>query len=113
MTTTPPDDRSQGQPRAPPTMPPSGGTGYTPTTAPTNGLAVASLVSSIAGFVVCGIGFIVGVVLGYIAKNQIDQSGGTQQGPSMAVAGISIGWSGIGLGVLVLVIVIIASAASN
>lgn len=125
MTTTPPDDRSQGQPPppppppqaptppAPPPMPTSGGAGYTPTTAPTNGLAVASMVSSIAGFVVCGIGFIAGVVLGYIAKNQIDQSGGTQQGRGMAVAGIIIGWIGIGLGVLVLVIVIIASAASN
>jgi hypothetical protein len=121
MTTTPPDDESQGQtpppppppPQQPPPMPTSGGTGYTPTSAPTNGLAVASLVSSIAGFVVCGIGFIVGVVLGYIAKNQIDQSGGTQQGRGMAVAGIIIGWVGIGLGVLVLVIVIIASAASS
>ena len=52
-------------------------------------------------------------VLGYIAKNQIDQSGGTQQGRGMAVAGIIIGWVGIGIGLLVLVIVIIASAASS
>jgi len=94
-------------------MPASGGTGYTPTSAPMNPLAVASLVSSIAGFVVCGVGFIVGLVLGIIAKNQIDQSGGTQQGRGMAVAGIVIGAIGIGLGLLVLIIVIIASAASN
>jgi uncharacterized protein DUF4190 len=121
MATTPPDDPSQRPtpppsppPQPPPTPPASGGPGsYTPATSTTNGLAVASLVSSIAGFVICGIGFIVGVVLGYIAKNQIDQSGGRQQGRGMAVAGIIIGWVGIGLGLFVLVIVIIASAASS
>jgi hypothetical protein len=86
---------------------------YSPPTSTTNGLAIASLVSSIAGWVICGIGFILGIVFGYIAKNQIDQSGGTQQGRGLAVAGIIIGWVGIGLGVLVLLIVIIASAASS
>lgn len=125
MATMPPDDQSQGPrpppgpppappPQPPPTPPASGGSGYyAPASSTTNGLAVASLVSSIAGFVICGIGFIIGVVLGYIAKNQIDQSGGTQQGRGMAVAGIIIGWVGIGIGLLVLVIVIIASAASS
>jgi Domain of unknown function (DUF4190) len=75
-------------------------------------LAIASLVSSIAGWF-CGIGFIVGVVLGVIAKNQIDQSGGVQEGRGMAVAGIIIGAVGIGLGVLILIIAIIASAATS
>ena len=89
MATMPPDDQSQGPtpppapppsppPQPPPAPPASGGSGYyAPASSTTNGLAVASLVSSIAGFVICGVGFIIGVVLGYIAKNQIDQSGGT------------------------------------
>jgi Domain of unknown function (DUF4190) len=123
MATTPPDDQSQGPipppsppppPQPPPTPPAAGGSGYySPPTSTTNGLAIASLVSSIAGWVICGIGFILGIVFGSIAKNQIDQSGGTQQGRGLAVAGIIIGWVGIGLGVLVLLIVIIASAASS
>jgi hypothetical protein len=118
MATTPPDDRSQGPtpppPQPPPTPPAGGGSGYySPPTSTTNGLAIASLVSSIAGFVLCGIGYILGLVFGYIAKNQIDQSGGTQQGRGMAVAGIIIGWVGVGLVVLIIVIAIIASAASS
>jgi hypothetical protein len=112
----PPDDRPQGQtpPPAPPpqTPPPSPAGGGYATSAPTNGLAIASLVSSIAGWF-CGIGFIVGIVLGIIAKNQIDQSGGAQQGRGMAVAGIIIGAIGIGLGVIILIIAIIASAAGS
>jgi Domain of unknown function (DUF4190) len=119
MATTPPDEPSQRPtpppppPPQPPTPPPSGESGYyTRPTSTTNGLAIASLVSSIAGWF-CGIGFIAGVVLGIIAKNQIDQSGGAQQGRGMAVAGIIIGAIGIGLGVLVAIIVIIASAASS
>jgi hypothetical protein len=121
MATTPPDDPSQGPtppPQPPPTPPPtppagSGSGYYSPPTSTTNGLAIASLVSSIAGFVLCGIGYILGLVFGYIAKNQIDQSGGTQQGRGMAIAGIIIGWVGIGIVVLVIVIAIIASAASS
>ena len=114
MSTMPPDDQPQGQtpppspPPAPSPAPPPapGGSGYSaPQTAPTNGLAIASLVSSIAGWF-CGIGFIV-------ARNQIDRSGGAQQGRGMAVAGIIIGAVGIGLGIIIGIIAIIASAASS
>jgi hypothetical protein len=119
MTTTPPDEPSQ-QPTPPPTPPPqpatppaSGGGGYyTQPTSTTNGLAIASLVSSIAGFF-CGVGYIVGIVLGFIAMNQIDRSGGTQQGRGLALAGVIIGFVCIGIGLLVLIIVVIAGAASD
>jgi Domain of unknown function (DUF4190) len=123
---TPPDEPSQSpappptpppapppQPQPPPTPPASSGGYYTQPTSSTNGLAIASLVSSIAGFVICGLGFIVGVVLGYIAKNQIDQTGGAQEGRGMAVAGIIVGWVGIGLFFLGMVIVIIVAAATS
>ena len=62
---------------------------------PTNGLAVASLVSSVVGALssfMCLIGVpitIVGIVLGFIALNQIKQT--NQQGRGLATAGIAIG----------------------
>jgi hypothetical protein len=123
MSTTPPDEPSRGptpppspppQPPQPPPAPPAGGqTPYQPRqAAPTNGLAIASLVSSIAGFF-CGVGYIVGIVLGFIAMKQIDESGGTQQGRGLALAGVIIGFVAIGIGVLVLIIVLIAGAASS
>jgi len=70
----------------------------------TNGLAIGALVASVAGLL-CGIGLIVGLVLGYIAKNQIDQSGGTQQGRGLAVAAIIIGWIGVAITVIVVLAV--------
>jgi uncharacterized membrane protein len=70
----------------------------------TNGLAIGALVASIAGFL-CGIGLIIGLVLGYIAKNQIDQSGGTQEGRGLAVAAIVIGWIGVAITVIVVIAV--------
>lgn len=63
-----------------------------------SGLAIASLVCSIVGLVMCPlIGQIVGLVLGYKAKRQIAASGGVLLGEEMASAGIIIGWIGIGL----------------
>jgi hypothetical protein len=83
----------------------------------TNGLAVASLVTSIAGVlfgiplaIFCYIGWVipvVGAVMGGIALNQIKQRG--QQGRGLAIAGIAIGAGTAAL--LVLVMVIVAAAA--
>ncbi|OBK35930.1 hypothetical protein A5658_07105 [Mycobacterium sp. 1245111.1] len=83
----------------------------------TNGLAVASLVTSIAGVVFgiplaifCYIGWlipVVGAVLGGIALGQIKQRG--QQGRGMAIAGIAIGSATAAL--LVLFMVVAAAAA--
>lgn len=122
MSTTPPDEPSRGPaapppppptPQPPPAPPGAGQTPYQPRqAAPTNGLAIASLVSSIAGFF-CGVGYIVGIVFGFIAMKQIDESGGTQGGRGLALAGVIIGFVSIGIGVLVLIIVLIASAASS
>jgi hypothetical protein len=83
----------------------------------TNGLAVASLVTSIAGVVLgiplaifCYVGWlipVVGAVMGGVALNQIKQRG--QQGRGLAIAGIAIGAGTAAL--LVLVMIIIAAAA--
>jgi hypothetical protein len=73
---------------------------------------VASLVLGIVGPVLC-VGWILALVFGYIAKNQIDASGGRQQGRGMAIAGIVLGWVWLGLTALYIVVVIIAAAADS
>lgn len=83
----------------------------------TNSLAVASLITSIAGVIVgiplaifCYVGWlipVVGAVIGAIALSQIKQSG--QQGRGMAIAGIAIGATTAAL--LVVVMIIVAAAA--
>jgi hypothetical protein len=75
----------------------------------TNGLAVASLVLGIVGWLLCGIGSIVGVVLGFVARSQIRASNGRQGGDGLALAGIILSFIGIGLFVLLMII----SSASN
>ncbi|HWS92230.1 MAG TPA: DUF4190 domain-containing protein [Mycobacterium sp.] len=76
--------------------PPPGGYGYPPPgpgyppprRGGTNGMAVASLVCSLFGWL-CLIGPILGLIFGFIALNQIKQTG--QGGRGMALAGIIIG----------------------
>ncbi|MER7453489.1 DUF4190 domain-containing protein [Nocardia beijingensis] len=76
----------------------------------TNGMAIGALISSLVGFVTCGIGSIVGIILGVIALNQVKQTG--QEGRGMALAGIWIGVGAIVVGILWFVVVIIAGATS-
>jgi hypothetical protein len=64
-------------------------------------MAVASLVCSIFGWI-CVIGPLLGLIFGFVALSQINQTG--QRGRGMALAGIIIGAImiaiGIGLGIL-------------
>ncbi|WP_039794452.1 DUF4190 domain-containing protein [Nocardia araoensis] len=76
----------------------------------TNGMAIGALISSLVGFVTCGLGSIVGIILGVIALNQIKQNG--QEGRGMALAGIWIGVGAIVLAILWFVVVIIAGTTS-
>ena len=64
----------------------------------TNGFAVASLVLGILWLY--WIGSILALIFGMIAKSQIDQSGGYQQGRGLAIAGIVLGWVGVGFLIL-------------
>ena len=70
--------------------------GVSPPVQTTSGLAVAALVTGLFFwcFVVPGV---VAVVLGYLALEQIADSGGAKRGRGMAIAGIVLGWVGIGL----------------
>ncbi len=75
----------------PPPPPPNFGPppGSTPMSPGTNGLAIASLVCSVVGLC-CGVGSIIGIVLGFIARSQIRTSG--QAGDGLALAGIIVGF---------------------
>jgi Domain of unknown function (DUF4190) len=66
----------------------------------TNGLAIASLVCSLAGLVPC-ISAPVGIVLGHVAKRQIRETG--EQGEGLANAGLWVGYILTVLGVLLFI----------
>lgn len=66
----------------------------------TNGLAIASLVCSLAGLATC-ISAPVGIVLGHIAKRQIRETG--EQGEGLATAGLWVGYILTVLGALLFV----------
>lgn len=60
---------------------------------PTNTLAIVSLVSSLVGwFFFPIIGGIVGVITGHLARREIKNSGGTQSGDGIAIAGLIVGY---------------------
>lgn len=81
-------------------FPPQGYVPYAPYGGPpvkrNNGLAVASLVCSCAGFVLL-IPAVLGIIFGFIARSQIRRSGGTQGGDGLAIAGIIVGFAWIAL----------------
>lgn len=80
----------------PPPPPPPGyvvagyGVGF-PAPPRTDGLAVASLVCGLAGFVACGIPSVVGLVLGLVSLRRIGRSGGRLAGRGMAITGVVLG----------------------
>jgi Domain of unknown function (DUF4190) len=85
-----------GQPY-PEGYPPSGYPGGQPGT---NTLAIASLIASLVGLLpLCGIGSIVGIVLGGIAISQIKRT--QQAGYGMAVAGIVVGAATLVVGLII------------
>jgi hypothetical protein len=91
---------------------------YPATLQPTNGLATASLVTSIVSVSLCAGAFgFVGALMGHSARRQIRTSG--EGGDGLATAGIVVGWIGFALfllGVLAVVGIAVigyASAAST
>jgi hypothetical protein len=87
----------QSYPAAPGYPPAYPNYGYnTPqTTQSANGLAIASLICSIAGIVTCGVTSLVGAILGHVGRRQIAQQ--QQSGAGLALAGIITGWIVTGL----------------
>ncbi len=69
--------------------------------APTSGLATASLIFGILGLTLLPtLGSIVAVVLGYMARSEINSSAGQLEGSSLATAGLVLGYIGVGLTLL-------------
>lgn len=93
---------------------PSGGLQQAPTE--TNLWAIISLVSGVLGWLgVFGLGGIVAVITGHVAKNQIRASHGVQTGDGLATAGLVLGYINIaftlvGLCLLALVVLGVLSA---
>jgi hypothetical protein len=95
-------------PPAPPYFAPSyappPGYGPPPVGQTTNGLSVASMVLGVVW--VFGIGSILAVIFGFVARKQIKDSGGRQSGGGMALAGIILGFVGVASLILWIVLVI-------
>ena len=85
-------------------MLPPPGYGPPPVGQTTNGLSVASMVLGIVW--VFGIGSILAVIFGFVARKQIKDSGGRQSGGGMALAGIILGFVGVASLILWIVLVI-------
>ncbi len=75
----------------------------------TNGKAVASLVTSLAGLLLCGLPSVVGVILGIIALRETRQTG--QDGHGMALAGVLVGALAIAGWLLYVVIMVVFALA--
>lgn len=66
--------------------------------AATNGLAIASMILGILGFVTCGVTSVLAVILGHVSLGQIKRTG--EQGHGMALTGVILGWLLTGLWLL-------------
>ena len=64
----------------------------------TNGLAIASMVVSLASIVICGFPAIVGAIMGHVARKQIRERG--EDGDGMALTGVIVGWIVFALSVI-------------
>lgn len=99
------DPYGQNPPPQPYQQPPQ----YGPPRGPTNGMAIASLVLGILW--IYGLGAILALVFGYMAKKQIRERG--ESGSGLATAGIVLGWIGIVGLVLILGIILIAAGSDT
>ncbi len=66
---------------------------------PTNGLAIASFIVSVLGLIglLPVLGSVAGLIMGYMARTEIEQSAGTVTGLGLAQWGIILGWVGVGI----------------
>lgn len=73
--------------------------GYSQTPPPNSNMALISLIAGILGLTfVPTLGSIVALITGYMARKEINESGGMVGGGGMATAGIVLGFIGLGLG---------------
>jgi hypothetical protein len=70
------------------------------------------LTLGIVGWVLCGVGSILAVILGFIAHAQIRDAHGRQKGAGMATAGIVLGFVAIAL-IALAVVISVATGSSQ
>jgi hypothetical protein len=70
-------------------------------------------VLGLIGWVLCGVGSVIAIVLGFVARDQIKRSWGRQTGSGMATAGIILGFIGASLGLIWIIALIVSSAGSS
>ena len=88
------------------------GYGPPPAGQATNGLSVASMVLGIVW--VFGVGSILAVIFGFVARKQIKDSGGRQSGSGMALAGIILGFVGVASLILwIFLVIAVTTSLSN
>ena len=77
-----------------------------PATAPTNQLAIVSLVAGVAcWFILPVIGALVAIITGHVARGQIRRTG--ESGSGLALAGLILGYVHLLLGVLIVLFVVV------
>lgn len=81
-----------------------------PTRQSTNGFAIASLVLAIVGLL--GIGAILAIIFGIVARRQIRESGGAQTGEGLALAGIIVGICQIALSAAAIAFLVIGLSST-
>ena len=83
-----------------------------------NSLALISMICGIAGLVLmffCGFGFlpaVAAVIMGFVGRSQINQSGGMQGGSGMALTGIITGGVAVALSVIIFIVFLIGGVFS-
>lgn len=79
----------------------------------TNGLAIASLILSIVGFVwiLPFLGGLIGAIMGHFALSQIKNTG--ENGRGMALAGIIVGWAGVAVIIAFVGLLVLAGVFSS
>lgn len=80
---------------------------------PNNGLAIASLACACAGIIpfLFGIPCVLGIIFGFVARNQIARSNPRQRGEGLALAGIIVGFSLIAL--FIIFVIVLANVNHN
>lgn len=76
-----------------------------PVAARKNGLAIAAFIMSLISV------WLPGLICGYIARRQIDRSGGAETGRGLAAAAIVLGW--VWFGVVVIYLFAVASSTGG
>jgi Domain of unknown function (DUF1707)/Domain of unknown function (DUF4190) len=76
--------------------------------AKTNAFAMASLACGLAQFMVGPIATIPAIVLGYMARNEINRTG--ERGAGLALAGLVLGWMALILGIVLVTAGLVISA---